>query len=125
MLTWGGSVRIFVCVQPTDMRRGFDRLAAMALEVTQHHPLSGHLFVFLNRRRDRVKILYWDKSGYCLWYKRLESGQFHLPAPGLEQESMELEMGPLTLMLEGIDLSGARRRKRFSLPGKKNFKKPI
>jgi len=118
MLTWGGSVRIFICVQPTDMRRGFDRLASTAQEVTQHDPLSGHLFVFLNRRRDRVKILYWDKSGYCLWYKRLEAGQFHFPASSFEQESIELEMGPLTLMLEGIDLSGARRRKRFSLPEK-------
>lgn len=119
MLTLGGSVRIFVCVQPTDMRRGFDRLAATAQEVTHHDPLSGYLFVFLNRRRNRVKILYWDKSGYCLWYKRLEAGQFHLPAFSLEQESIELDIGPLTLMLEGIDLSGARRRKRFSLPGKK------
>ena len=125
MLTLGGSIRIFVCIQPTDMRRGFDRLAATAQEVTHHDPLSGYLFVFLNRRRNRVKILYWDKSGYCLWYKRLEAGQFHLPAPCLEQESVELEMGPLTLMLEGIDLSGARRRKRFSLPGKKASKKPI
>ena len=125
MLTWGGSVRIFVCVQPTDMRRGFDRLAATAQEVTHHDPLSGYLFVFLNRRRNRVKILYWDKSGYCLWYKRLEAGQFHLPALSLEQESIELDIGPLTLMLEGIDLSGARRRKRFSLPDKKPCKKPI
>jgi len=124
MLTLGG-VRIFVCVKPTDMRRGFDRLAATAQEVTHHDPLSGYLFVFLNRRRNRVKILYWDKSGYCLWYKRLEAGQFHLPVSCLEQESMELEMGPLTLMLEGIDLSGARQRKRFSLPGKKTSKKPI
>ena len=107
------------------MRKGFAGLSAMTQDVLKRDPYSGHLFVFLNRRRDRVKILYWDKSGYCLWYKRLEAGQFHLPASSLEQESMELEMGPLTLMLEGIDLSGARRRKRFSLPGKKTFKKPI
>ncbi len=120
MLTLGASLRVFACVQPTDMRRGFDRLAAMAYQVTRQDPLSGYLFVFVNRRRDRVKILYWDKSGYCLWYKRLESGQFHLPGHSLEQESIELDIGQLTLMLEGIELSNARRHKRFSLPVKKD-----
>jgi hypothetical protein len=72
MLTWGRTVRILVCVAPTDMRKGFDGLAATARTVTRQDPLSGHLFVFFNRRRDRVKILYWDTSGYCLWYKKLE-----------------------------------------------------
>jgi transposase len=119
MLTLGGSIRIFVCIHPTDMRRGFDRLAAMAYQVTHKDPLRGYLFVFINRRRDRVKILYWDKSGYCLWYKRLEAGRFHLPGYGPEQESVELDMGQLILMLEGIELSHTRRHKRFSLPVKK------
>jgi transposase len=73
MLTWGRTVRIFVCVAPTDLRRGFDGLAATARTVTCQDPLSGHLFVFFNRRRDRVKILYWDTSGYCLWYNHLSS----------------------------------------------------
>ena len=121
MLTLGGSVRIFVCVHPTDMRRGFDRLAATAHQVTHQDPLSGYLFVFINRRRDRVKILYWDKSGYCLWYKRLEGGQFHLPTHRLEQESIELDIGQLTLLLEGIELTNTRRYKRFSLPAKKEL----
>lgn len=116
MLTWGRSVRIFVCVQPTDMRIGFDRLAATAQTVTHEDPLSGHLFVFFNRRRDRVKILYWDTSGYCLWYKRLEAGQFHLPSSARAQESVEWDMPQLTLILEGIDLSQSHRHKRFSRP---------
>ena len=115
MLTWPQIVRIFVCTQPTDMRRGFDRLAATVRAVTHQDPLSGFLFVFFNRRQDRVKILYWDKSGYCLWYKRLEAGRFHLPPDGIGQDSMEIDMARLTLILEGIDLSGSRRRKRFAL----------
>jgi transposase len=120
MLTLGGAIRIFVCVQPTDMRRGFDRLATAAYQVTHQDPLSGYLFVFINRRRDRVKILYWDKSGYCLWYKRLEAGQFYFPGHTHEQASIELDIGQLTMMLEGIELSNTRRYKRFSLPAKKD-----
>jgi transposase len=95
------------------MRKGFDGLAAMAKDVFEADPLSGHLFVFRNRKRDRVKILYWDRSGYCLWYKRLESGQFHLPHS--ENGALEVCWADLSLLLEGIDLSGAKRRKRFSL----------
>ena len=102
------------------MRKGFAGLSAMTQDVLKRDPYSGHLFVFLNRRRDRVKILYWDKSGYCLWYKRLEAGQFHLPGHSHEQESVELDIGQLTMMLEGIELSNARRYKRFSLPETKD-----
>ncbi len=118
MLSWAQSVRIFLCTEPTDMRRGFDRLAATAHELTQQNPLSGHLFVFLNRRRNRVKVLYWDKSGYCLWYKRLEAGSFHLPELIDHKQSIELDAAGITLMLEGIDLAESRRYKRFSLPTK-------
>jgi transposase len=116
MLSWPQTVRIFLCTEPTDMRRGFDRLAATAHVLTQQDPLSGHLFVFLNRRRNRVKILYWDRSGYCLWYKRLEAGRFHLPFFAKEHHSIELDAASVTLMLEGIDLAGSKRHKRFSLP---------
>jgi transposase len=113
MLTWPQTVRIFVCVEPTDMRCGFDRLAATAAAVTGQDPLGGYLFVFFNRRRNRVKILCWDKSGYCLWYKRLEAGTFHLVQDG--KAAMEWDRTQLTLILEGIDLSGSKQRKRFSL----------
>jgi transposase len=102
------SVRIFVAAKPVDLRRSFDGLAALAEEQFQTDPFSGHLFVFCNRRGDRVKILYWDRSGFCLWYKRLEKGVFRLPAVRQEVEAAELG-----LMLEGLDLAGARRRERW------------
>ena len=72
------------------MRRGFDRLAEQAQQVTRQHPQSGHLFVFRSRRGDRLKALYWDKDGYVLWYKRLEVGTFKLPKLAVEQVSVEL-----------------------------------
>lgn len=113
MLTWPPSVRVFVSLAPTDMRRSFDGLAALAGEIIQQDPLSGHLFVFFNRGRTHVKILFWDRSGYALWYKRLERGVFRLPAAHNDRLSLELEAAELALILEGIDLSGAKRRERF------------
>ena len=114
MLTLHPSVRIFVCTAPADMRRGFDGLAQMAQDIVRQDPLSGHLFVFLNRRRDRVKILYWDRDGYAVWAKRLEAGTFRLP----EATGPQLEVRPaeLAMLLGGIDPAGSRRRSRFSLP---------
>lgn len=112
MLTLPPSVRIFLCLAPVDMRRSFDGLAAMAEQVVRGDPLSGHLFVFRGRRGDRVKILHWDRDGYALWYKRLESGVFRFPAePG---GSAEISAADLGLILEGIDPRSVRRRKRFS-----------
>ena len=103
---------MFLCVEPTDMRRSFDTLAEMTRRVLEENPQSGHLFVFRSRRADRVKILYWDRGGFALWYKRLETGCFHLPsAEG--KRVVELEAAELSLLLEGIDLSGARRHRRY------------
>lgn len=104
------SVRVFVASVPVDLRRSFDSLAACTQELLQQDPLSGHLFVFRNRQGDRIKILYWDRTGYCLWYKRLEKGTFRLPSsPG----AAEISAAELVLLLEGIDLAGARRQQRF------------
>lgn len=104
------SMRVFVASVPVDLRRSFDSLAACTEQLLQQDPLSGHLFVFRNRPGDRVKILYWDRTGYCLWYKRLEKGTFHLPSgPG----GVEISTAELVLLLEGIDLAGARRQVRF------------
>lgn len=111
MLILPSSVRIFVASQPTDMRRSFDRLASMVEEILKQRPQSGHLFVFRGRRGDRVKILYWQRGGYAIWYKRLEVGTFRFPEP--DAVSYEIEAADLALLLEGIDLAGARRRKRY------------
>ena len=114
MLTLPPSVRVFLCLAPADMRRSLDGLAALTREVLQEDPLSGHLFVYFNRRRDRVKVLLFDRSGLCLYYKRLEKGTFRLSAfetPGAARA--EIESAELALILEGIELAGARRRPRF------------
>ena len=111
MLMPPASVRVFVGSVAVDLRQSFDRLAACTREQLQQDPFSGHLFVFRNRRGDRVKILYWDRTGFCLWYKRLEKGTFRLPASG--SGGVEMESAELMLMLEGIDLAGARRRPRL------------
>ena len=79
MLRLPASVRVYLCLLPVDMRRSFDGLASMAEQVVGQDPLSGHLFVFRGRRGDRVKVLYWDRDGYALWYKRLEKGVFRFP----------------------------------------------
>lgn len=114
MLSLPASVRIFVCLQPADMRHSFDGLAAMAASVLRQDPLSGHLFVFRNRRGDRVKILYWDRDGLALWYKRLEAGVFLFPQhPG---DGVEVSPADLALVLEGIDVADAKRRKRYVRP---------
>jgi len=106
------AVRVFVGLRPVDLRRGFDGLAALTREVLRCDPLSGHLFVFWNRRRDRVKILFWDRSGYVLWCKRLERGRFHFPEGG-DATGVEVEAAELMLLLEGIELAGSGRRARW------------
>jgi transposase len=105
------AVRIFVATAPTNMHLSFDRLAALARDVCQQDPLSGHLFCYFNRTADRVKILYWDRSGFCLWYKRLERGVFHLPRRGVAH--FELETAELLLLLDGIELATVTRRPRY------------
>jgi transposase len=108
------TVRIFLAVPPTDLRKGFDSLAALTSSVLGGDPLSGHLFVFRNRRGDRLKILYWDRDGYALWYKRLESGVFRFPAP--PGDRIEVTPAEMAAILGGIDLRTARRQRRFQLP---------
>jgi transposase len=112
------SVRIWLCTGKTDMRCGFDRLAALAQQVTGQDPLSGHLFVFRNRSGDRIKILYWDRDGFVLWYKRLEEGQFKLPKLAEDQRSVRLRPSELAMLLDGIDLASVKRSKRYSAKGR-------
>jgi transposase len=114
------AVRVFLCTKPTDMRNGFDGLLGMAREYLGQDPLSGHLFLFLNRRRDRVKILFWERDGLVIWYKRLEAGTFQKldPAASADRKSgqagLELTATDLSLLLTGIDVTTAQRRKRYA-----------
>ena len=117
------AVRVFLCTRPTDMRKGFDGLSGLVQECFSQDPLTGHLFLFLNRRRDRIKILYFDRDGLAIWYKRLEVGSFQnpVPTPGAAQlagsAGIELSVTDLALILGGIDLTTARRRKRYCRVG--------
>ena len=110
MLTFSPAVRIFVCCQPVDLRCMYDGLSGRVASLLNKDPLSGHLFVFINKRRNQVRILMWDRSGYCVFCKRLEKGRFAFG------EVAEMDHARLQLMLEGIDLEHSRQRKRFSLP---------
>jgi transposase len=120
MIGLAHGVKVYLCTAPADMRRGFDGLSAMAQSLLKQDPLSGHLFVFRNRNRDKLKILYWDQDGLAIWYKRLEQGTFQFPTDGRAKEEVaagvEISNSDLSLLLGGIDLRSARRRKRYELP---------
>jgi len=112
MLSLPPSIRVFVCTLPTDMRRSFDSLAAMVEGILKQDPFSGHLFVFRNRNRDKVKVLWWDRGGYAIHYKRLEDGVFRLPES--DDGSVELDAADLALVLDGVELADAPERARFA-----------
>lgn len=109
----GLGAKIYLSTAPTDMRKGFDSLAALVKDSFGEDPLSGHLFLFIGRARDRLKILYWDTDGFALWYKRLEEGTFRLPAARPDAASVQLKASELAMLLEGIDLRSLKRRKRM------------
>jgi len=95
------------------MRRSFDGLHALVSGGMQMDAFAGHLFVFANRRKDRVKILYWDRDGFAVWAKRLEEGTYAMPFGGEEEHRREITAQELGALLSGIDLSQAKRRKRY------------
>lgn len=107
-------VRVFLCTQPTDMRKSFEGLIAATKALIGADPLSGHLFVFVNRQANYAKVLYWSRGGYCLWAKRLERGRFaSAVGAGTAVPMTDTE---LMMWLDGIEWRGAIRRKRFVLP---------
>jgi transposase len=116
MLSIPGQVKIFLGVQPVDMRKGFDTLAALVSDVLRADPLSGHLFVFRSKRADRVKLLYWAGDGFAIWYKRLESGTFRFPQAAEGQASLTISATDLAMLLDGVDLASVKRRRRYRLP---------
>jgi transposase len=117
MINFPSSVRVFLHTPPTDLRKGFDALCGLVTTAFGQDPTSGYLFLFVNRRRDRLKILYWDRDGLAIWYKRLETpGTFQLPALAAAAVSIEMTPTQLSLILSGIDLRSARQRKRYQRP---------
>jgi transposase len=122
MFGLSAAVRVYLATQPADMRKSFDGLFALASGLTLD-PLSGHLFVFINKRCDRIKILYWDRDGLAVWAKRLERGTFRIPAARTDR--VEMTTAELAALLAGIDLNTARRRVRYARPdtSPQNFEK--
>jgi transposase len=114
MIHLPASVRVYLCLTACDMRKSFDGLAALVREHLQLDAFGGHLFVFASRRKDRVKILYWDRDGFALWSKRLEEGTYAVPlGEGGEERRREITTQELGALLSGIDLRQATRRKRY------------
>lgn len=115
--------RIWLAAEATDMRCGFDRLAERVRVVIGEDPMAGHLFLFRSRRGDRLKILVWDRDGFVLWYKRLETGVFKLPRVAENQRSVELRASELAMLLDGIDMTKLKRVARYERIAKKDEKR--
>jgi transposase len=114
MIHLPGSVRVYLCLTACDMRKSFDSLHALVRDQLELDAFAGHLFVFASRRRDRVKILYWDRDGFAVWAKRLEEGTYAVPFAESGQEvRREITAQELGALLSGIDLRQATRRKRY------------
>ena len=117
MIHLPASVRVYLCLRACDMRKSFDGLHQLVRDYLQLDALAGHLFLFTSRRRDRLKILYWDRDGFAVWSKRLEEGTYAMPLAGsAEEHRREITGQELGALLSGIDLSQAKRRKRYQRP---------
>jgi transposase len=114
LLSLPTSVRIWLATRPTDLRKSFDSLAEVVRQQLRGDPLSGQLFVFRNKRADRIKLLYWDEDGFVLIYKRLEAGTFRFPPAA--HDGVEIRAADLQLLLDGIDLESVKRRHRYRRP---------
>jgi transposase len=114
MLSLPTSVRIWLATQATDLRKSFDSLAELVRQQLEGDPLSGQLFVFRNKRADRVKLLYWDEDGFVIVYKRLEAGTFRFP--GAQGAGVEIRAADLQMLLDGVDLASVKRGRRYRRP---------
>jgi transposase len=114
MLTLPGNVRLYLATAPVDARKSFDGLAALVVSELGREPTSGDLFIFVNRRGTQVRMLFWDRDGFCILAKRLEAGTFRRVQAGEDGAShVEVDAAELALLLEGVDVTGLRRRKRY------------
>ena len=111
MLSFSSRQRYFVYRAATDMREGFNGRSGLVREHLKHDLLSGDVFIFMNKRRDRVKLLVWDRTGLVVWYKVLEQGTFELLAS--ENDTLEMSWTDIQLFLEGIEIKSVKRRKRY------------
>ena len=116
MLTLPPSVRVYLAAEPVDLRRGHDGLVAIARGVWKLDPFAGHLFVFIGRRFDRVKILVWDRNGFVLYYKRLSKGRFRMPTVAKGATRIEMDATALAMLLDGIDVGRVVRPQHWSPP---------
>lgn len=116
MLTLPSSVRVYLAAEPVDLRRGHDGLVALVRNTWRLNPFDGHLFVFLGRRLDRVKILVWDRNGFVLYYKRLSQGRFRMPRIPAGATRVEMDATTLAMLLDGIDVRQVRRPVAWSPP---------
>ena len=117
MLSLSPAIRIFLCAEPADLRKSSDGLGALVRQALGDDPLSGHWFVFKNRKGDRLKILAWEEDGWCLWYKRLEQGIFRFPAAASDgPPRVEVRAAELAMLLDGVVLEKVQRRKRYHRP---------
>ena len=114
MLSFPPAVRIWLATNPADLRKSFDGLAELVRQHLANDPLSGHVFVFHNKRSDRVKLLYWDEDGFVIVYKRLEVGTFRFPHA--EGAGVEIRAADLQMLLDGVDLASVKRGRRYRRP---------
>ena len=114
MITPPATAEIFLYSQPTDMRKSFDGLSGLVRGALDREPTDGSYFLFVNRKRDRIKVLYWDRDGFALWYKRLEAGTFEVLATEEGQPAVQIDTTELAMILSGVSLASLKRRKRYS-----------
>jgi transposase len=115
MLNLPAQARVYLCTTPVDLRKSFDGLSGLVESVFQGNVLDGHLFLFVNKRKDRIKALWWDRDGLIIWYKRLEVGCFEIPRADDQAAHVTLDATELAMLLGGVSLASVKRRKRFSL----------
>jgi len=116
MLNFPTNVRLYLATEPTDLRRSYDGLSAMVDGTFGKQAMSGDLFIFMNRRANQVRILFWDRDGYVIMMKRLEEGTFRRTKTAQGESIVEIDAGELAMLLEGIDAPSIKRRRRYQAP---------
>ena len=119
MLTLASGVKVFLATEPVDLRRGHDGLCSLVKNVLGLDPFAGHLFVFIGRRGDRVKVLFWDRGGFVLYYKRLARGRFRMPRIAADADRVTLDGTELAMLLGGFDVARAQRAEAWEPASKR------